>query len=40
MKAGGGIMRVANVAAMTFLKLVKKVVGAEVLKTPQSSSAT
>ena len=32
MKAGGGIMRVANVAAMTFLKLVKKVVGAEVLQ--------
>src|SRR4028119_1568635 len=32
MKAGGGIMRVANVAAMTFLKLVKKIVGSEVLE--------
>jgi anion-transporting ArsA/GET3 family ATPase len=32
MKAGGGIMRMANVAAMTFLKLVKRVVGAEVLE--------
>ncbi|MGI8406992.1 MAG: ArsA family ATPase [Actinomycetota bacterium] len=32
MKAGGGIMRVANVAAMTFLKLVKRVVGGEVLQ--------
>ncbi|MDQ3646529.1 MAG: AAA family ATPase [Actinomycetota bacterium] len=32
MKAGGGLMRVANVAAMTFLKLVKRIVGAEVLQ--------
>ena len=32
MKAGGGIMRVANVAAMTFLKVVKRIVGAEVLE--------
>lgn len=31
MKAGGGFMRVANVAASTFLKLVKRIVGAEVL---------
>jgi anion-transporting ArsA/GET3 family ATPase len=31
MKAGGGLMRVANVAAMTFLKVVKRIVGAEVL---------
>ena len=32
MKAGGGIMRVANVAATTFLKIVKRIVGAEVLE--------
>ena len=32
MKAGGGIMRVANVAAMTFLKVVKRIIGAEVLE--------
>lgn len=32
MKAGGGFMRVANVAAMTFLRLVKRIVGAEVLE--------
>jgi anion-transporting ArsA/GET3 family ATPase len=32
MKAGGGIMRVANVAATTFLKLVKRIVGGEVLQ--------
>ncbi|MEA2446527.1 MAG: hypothetical protein QOK47_164 [Actinomycetota bacterium] len=32
MKAGGGIMRVANVAATTFLKLVKRIVGADVLE--------
>ena len=32
MKAGGGIMRVANVAAMTFLKIVKRIVGTEVLE--------
>jgi anion-transporting ArsA/GET3 family ATPase len=32
MKAGGGIMRVANVAAMTFLRVVKRIVGAEVLE--------
>ena len=32
MKAGGGIMRVANMAATTFLKIVKKIVGAEVLE--------
>lgn len=31
MKAGGGFMRVANVAAGTFLRLVKRIVGAEVL---------
>src|ERR687896_613607 len=31
MKAGGGVMRVANVAATTFLRLVKRIVGAEVL---------
>ncbi|MFN2525022.1 MAG: ArsA family ATPase [Actinomycetota bacterium] len=31
MKAGGGMMRVANVAASTFLRLVKRIVGAEVL---------
>ena len=32
MKAGGGLMRVANVAAMTFLKVVKRIVGTEVLE--------
>ena len=32
MKAGGGIMRVANVAAMTFLRVVKRIVGADVLE--------
>nr|MBA3350041.1 ArsA family ATPase [Actinomycetota bacterium] len=32
MKAGGGIMRVANVAATTFLRLVKRMVGGEVLQ--------
>lgn len=32
MKAGGGIMRVANMAATTFLKVVKKIVGTEVLE--------
>jgi anion-transporting ArsA/GET3 family ATPase len=32
MKAGGGIMRMANVAATTFLKIVKRIVGAEVLQ--------
>jgi anion-transporting ArsA/GET3 family ATPase len=32
MKAGGGIMRVANVAATTFLRLVKRIVGSEVLE--------
>ena len=32
MKAGGGFMRVANVAASTFLKLVTRIVGAEVLR--------
>jgi anion-transporting ArsA/GET3 family ATPase len=32
MKAGGGIMRVANVAASTFLRIVKRIVGAEVLE--------
>lgn len=31
MKAGGGIMRVANLAATTFLKVVKRIVGTEVL---------
>jgi anion-transporting ArsA/GET3 family ATPase len=31
MKAGGGLFKVANVAASTFLRLVKKIVGAEVL---------
>ncbi|MGH2729837.1 MAG: ArsA family ATPase [Actinomycetota bacterium] len=30
-KAGGGLMRVANVAATTFLRIVKRIVGAEVL---------
>ncbi|HEV3473122.1 MAG TPA: ArsA-related P-loop ATPase [Actinomycetota bacterium] len=32
MKAGGGFMRVANVAATTFLRVVKRIVGAEVLQ--------
>jgi anion-transporting ArsA/GET3 family ATPase len=32
MKAGGGFMRVANVAASTFLRLVTRIVGAEVLR--------
>jgi anion-transporting ArsA/GET3 family ATPase len=32
MKAGGGVMRVANVAAGTFLRVVKRIVGAEVLE--------
>ena len=32
MKAGGGIMRVANVAAMTFLRVVKRIIGADVLQ--------
>ena len=32
MKAGGGMMRVANVAAVTFLRVVKRIVGAEVLE--------
>lgn len=32
MKAGGGIMRAANVAANTFLRLVKRMVGGEVLQ--------
>ncbi len=32
MKAGGGVMRFANVAATTFLKVVQKIVGAEVLR--------
>lgn len=32
LKAGGGIMRVANVAANTFLRLVKRMVGGEVLQ--------
>ena len=32
MKAGGGIMRVANVAAVAFLKIVKRIVGSEVLE--------
>ena len=32
MKAGGGFMKVANMAATTFLKVVKKIVGAEVLE--------
>ena len=32
MKAGGGFMRVANVAATTSLRLVKRIVGAEVLQ--------
>ena len=32
LRAGGGLMRVANVAAMAFLKIVKRIVGAEVLQ--------
>jgi len=32
MKAGGGIMRFANVAATTFLRIVKRIVGSEVLE--------
>jgi len=32
MKAGGGIFKVANVAANTFLKLVKRIVGPDVLQ--------
>jgi anion-transporting ArsA/GET3 family ATPase len=32
MKAGGGLFRIANVAATTFLKTVKRVVGSEVLE--------
>lgn len=32
MKAGGGILRVANLAATTFLHVVKRVVGGEVLQ--------
>jgi anion-transporting ArsA/GET3 family ATPase len=32
MKAGGGVMRVANVAAATFLRVVKRIVGAEALE--------
>ena len=32
MKAGGGVMRIANVAAITFLRVVKRIVGAEVLE--------
>ncbi len=32
MKAGGGLFKMANVAAGTFLRLVKRVVGAEVLE--------
>ena len=32
MKAGGGVMRIANVAATTFLRIVKRIVGAEVLE--------
>jgi anion-transporting ArsA/GET3 family ATPase len=31
-RAGGGIMRVANMAAMTFLRVVKRVIGAEALE--------
>ena len=30
-RAGGGLMKVANVAAVTFLRLVKRIVGSEVL---------
>jgi anion-transporting ArsA/GET3 family ATPase len=32
LKAGGGIMRVANVAAMTFLRVVKRIIGGEILE--------
>jgi anion-transporting ArsA/GET3 family ATPase len=32
MKAGGGLFRIANVAATTFLRVVKRIVGAEVLQ--------
>lgn len=32
MKTGGGLMRVANMAAATFLRIVKRIVGAEVLE--------
>jgi anion-transporting ArsA/GET3 family ATPase len=32
MKAGGGLFRIANVAASTFLKAVKRIVGSEVLQ--------
>jgi anion-transporting ArsA/GET3 family ATPase len=32
MKAGGGLFRIANAAATTFLRVVKKIVGAEVLQ--------
>ena len=32
MKSAGGLMRVANVAATTFLRVVKRIVGAEVLQ--------
>ena len=32
MKAGGGFMKVANVAATTFLRVVKRIVGADVLQ--------
>ena len=32
MKAGGGLMRVANVAATAFLKIVQRIVGTEVLQ--------
>jgi anion-transporting ArsA/GET3 family ATPase len=31
MKAGGGVFKIVNVAATTFLRLVKRIVGAEVL---------
>ena len=32
MKAGGGIMRVANMAATTFLRIVKRIIGGDVLE--------
>ena len=32
MKAGGGLMRVANVAATTFLHVVKRIIGGDVLQ--------
>jgi anion-transporting ArsA/GET3 family ATPase len=32
MKAGGGLFRIANVAATAFLKVIKRIVGAEVLE--------